>query len=514
MITFRGFMLAYEEGRDEAVAADEEERRLPPLTEGDELSATALEPESHSTTPPARYTEATLVRALEERGIGRPSTYASILGTILDRGYIRKVGQALVPTFLAFAVTNLLEQHFGRLVDYEFTALMEDDLDRIASGDEERTAWLRRFYFGGNPDDEGLKALVSDLADIDARQINTIEIGDGIELRVGRYGPYIERNGERVTISDEIAPDELTVSKAEELLSQKSDQRELGVNPETGRAVSVKNGRYGPYVTEEAEDGEKPRTASLFKSMSPEAVTLEDVLPLLALPRIVGIDPGTGEEIVVSNGRYGPFVKRGADTRSLESEELLLTISLDEALAAARPAEAARPPGCGAAAEGARPRPGQRQAARRQERPLRPVRHRRRDEREPAVERLGRDAELRARRRADGGAPRARARAAQGPQEACLEAPERERQDRLYFFRTGSPWLLRAGSAILCAGDPCSPSCATVVRAACEVAARAERGRENQRILRFPLEFGGQMPYGAKAAPQVKLTSVERPRDT
>ncbi len=333
VITFRGFMLAYEEGRDEAVAADEEERRLPPLSEGDKLNATALEPESHSTTPPARFTEATLVRALEERGIGRPSTYASILGTILDRGYIRKVGQALVPTFLAFAVTNLLEQHFGRLVDYEFTALMEDDLDRIASGDEERTAWLRRFYFGGNPDDEGLKALVSDLADIDARQINTIEIGDGIELRVGRYGPYIERNGERVTISDEIAPDELTVEKAEELLSQKSDERELGVNPETGRAVSVKNGRYGPYVTEEAENGEKPKTASLFKAMSPEVVTLEDVLPLLTLPRAVGVDPGTGEEIVVSNGKFGPFLKRGADTRSLESEELLLTISLDEALA-------------------------------------------------------------------------------------------------------------------------------------------------------------------------------------
>ena len=233
------------------------------------------------------------MRALEERGIGRPSTYASIMGTILDRGYVRKVGQALVPTFLAFAVTGLLEQHFSRLVDYEFTALMEDDLDRIAAGDEERTAWLKRFYFGEAGGDEGLKALVSDLGDIDARQVNTIEIGNGIELRVGRYGPYIERNGERVTISDEIAPDELTVAKAEELLSQATDQRELGVNPETGRAILVKNGRYGPYVTEEADDGEKPRTASLFKSMSPESVTLEDVLPLLALPRIVGVDPGT-----------------------------------------------------------------------------------------------------------------------------------------------------------------------------------------------------------------------------
>jgi DNA topoisomerase-1 len=331
VITFRGFMLAYEEGRDEAVAADEEERRLPPLAEGDALTAASLEPEPHTTTPPARYTEATLVRALEERGIGRPSTYASIMGTILDRGYVRKAGQALIPTFLAFAVTNLLEQHFGHLVDYEFTAEMEDDLDRIASGEEDRTAWLRRFYFGGN-DDEGLKELVSDLAEIDARAVNTIEIGDGIELRVGRYGPYIERNGERVTISDEIAPDELTVDKAQELLSQGSDQRELGVNPETGLKVLVRNGRYGPYVTEEAPDGEKPRTASLFKSMSPETVTLEEALPLLQLPRVVGTDEA-GEEVVVSNGRYGPFVKRGSDTRSLGSEEQLLTITLEETLA-------------------------------------------------------------------------------------------------------------------------------------------------------------------------------------
>ncbi len=332
VITFRGFMLAYEEGRDEAVAQDEEERRLPPLTEGDELSATRLEPESHSTSAPSRYTEATLVRALEERGIGRPSTYATILGTILDRGYVRRQGQALVPTFIAFAVTNLLEQHFGRLVDYEFTALMEDDLDRIAAGDEGRTAWLKRFYYGDD-DDEGLKELVSDLGEIDARAVNTIEIGNGIELRVGRYGPYIEREGQRVTIPDDIPPDELTVERAEDLLARGVDQRELGTNPETGGTVTVRNGRYGPYVTEDAEDGEKPRTASLLKSMSPETVTLEEVLPLFTLPRTVGTDPGTGEEIVVANGRYGPFLKRGADTRSLESEEQLLTLTLDEALA-------------------------------------------------------------------------------------------------------------------------------------------------------------------------------------
>ena len=290
---------------------------------------------------------------------------------------------------------------------------MEDDLDRIAEGDEERTAWLKRFYFGEAGGDEGLKALVSDLGDIDARQVNTIEIGDGIELRVGRYGPYIERNGERVTISDEIAPDELTVAKAEELLSQATDQRELGVNPETGRAILVKNGRYGPYVTEEADDGEKPRTASLFKSMTPESVTLEDVLPLLALPRVVGVDPGTEEEVIVANGRYGPFVKRGKDTRSLATEEQLLTITLDETLALLAAAEAARPQRDGA---GAAPRVRRR---------LDPV------SKKPLVVKNGRfgpyvtdgetnaslrssdDVEtltLRAGRGADGGAPRTRAR--------------------------------------------------------------------------------------------------------
>ncbi len=332
VITFRGFLLAYEEGRDEAVAGDESERTLPPLSEGQELRTIAVEPESHTTTAPARYTEASLVRALEERGIGRPSTYASILGTILDRGYVRKVGQALVPTFLAFAVINLLEQHFGRLVDYEFTANMEDDLDRIAEGEEDRSAWLRRFYFGGEDDDQGLKELVSDLGEIDARSINTIEIGNGIELRVGRWGPYIQRNGERLTIGDDIAPDELTVERAEALLSQSSDQRELGTHPETGGTIVVKNGRYGPYVTELAGEGEKPRTASLFKSMSPESVTLEDAVRLLALPRVLGLDPADGEEVTVSNGRYGPFIRKGAATRSLDSEEQLFTISLEEAL--------------------------------------------------------------------------------------------------------------------------------------------------------------------------------------
>ncbi len=332
VITFRGFMLAYEEGRDEAVGADEKERVLPPLAEGQLLQRVGIEPESHTTTAPPRYTEASLVRALEERGIGRPSTYATILGTILDRGYVRKIGQALVPTFVAFAVTNLLEQHFGRLVDYEFTALMEDDLDRIAAGDEQRSAWLNRFYFGGAENEGGLRELVSDLGGIDARSINTIEIGNGIELRIGRWGPYIERDGERVTIGDDIAPDELTVERAEELLAQTTDERQLGVDPGTEREIVVKNGRYGPYVTELAPEGEKPRTASLFKSMAPETVTLDEALRLLQLPRSLGADPADGEEVVVANGRYGPFIRKGAATRSLDSEEQLFSVSLDEAL--------------------------------------------------------------------------------------------------------------------------------------------------------------------------------------
>jgi DNA topoisomerase-1 len=331
VITFRGFLLAYEEGRDEP-ATDDEERLLPKLAEGDTLDATALVPDGHSTSPPARFTEAALVKALEERGIGRPSTYAAIMGTILDRGYVRKQGQALVPEFLAFAVVNLLERHFPQLVDYEFTARMEDDLDEIASGDERRDEWLSRFYFGGDGD-AGLKELVEGrLGEIDAREVNTVELpGTDIVVRVGRYGPYLERGGDRQTLPPDVAPDELTPERAEELLAQGSREHELGLDPETGRTVVVKAGRYGPFVTELVDGDEKPRTASLFKTMSPETITLEDALRLLTLPRTLG--ESEGEEVVAANGRYGPYVKKGKESRSLDGEEELFTITLEDALA-------------------------------------------------------------------------------------------------------------------------------------------------------------------------------------
>jgi DNA topoisomerase-1 len=334
VITFRGFLAAYEEGRDDDRPAkdDDEERRLPNLSEGDSVELRALEPQGHETSPPARYTEATLVRTLEELGIGRPSTYASILGTILDRGYVFKRGTALVPAFLAFSVVGLLEKHFGRLVDYDFTASMEDDLDRIAAGDEHRVEWLGRFYFGDGTG--GLHELVSDLGAIDAREINSLEIGDGIVLRVGRYGPYLERDGQRASVPEELAPDELTLERAEELLAQPSGDRELGTDPESGFPIVARTGRYGPYVTEvlPEDSKEKPRTASLFKTMSLDTIGLEDALRLLQLPRVVGVAPD-GEEITARNGRYGPYVQKGKESRSLETEEQLFTISTEEALA-------------------------------------------------------------------------------------------------------------------------------------------------------------------------------------
>ncbi|MET8854639.1 type I DNA topoisomerase [Streptomyces sp. NPDC004579] len=358
-ITFHGFLKAYVEGADDPNAElDDRERRLPQVGEGDPLSAEDMTVDGHATKPPARYTEASLVKELEEREIGRPSTYASIIGTILDRGYVFKKGTALVPSFLSFAVVNLLEKHFGRLVDYDFTAKMEDDLDRIARGEAQAVPWLRRFYFGegdtagaaeaGNGDGDhlgGLKELVTDLGAIDAREVSSFPVADGIVLRVGRYGPYVERgekddeNHQRADVPEDLAPDELTVELAEELLAKPSGDFELGADPQTGHQIIARDGRYGPYVTEVLPEGTpktgknavKPRTASLFKSMALDTVTLEDALKLMSLPRVVGAD-AEGVEITAQNGRYGPYLKKGTDSRSLTAEDQLFTITLEEAL--------------------------------------------------------------------------------------------------------------------------------------------------------------------------------------
>ena len=402
VITFRGFLAAYEEGRDAeryqedsgASAKDSKDVRLPAMITGQELAALAAEASGHETTPPPRYTEASLVKALEEREIGRPSTYAATMSTISDRGYVDHRGQALVPTWLAFAVTRLLEENFAELVDYDFTASMERDLDRIAAGEEDRVAWLRRFYNGqgasGAAVDEtastageldaaaalraqGLKGLVDNLGEIDARAVNSIEIGEGITLRVGRYGPYLEDGeGKRANVPADVAPDELTVDKARELFARAADDgRELGVDPVSGHVIIAKDGRYGPYVTEvlpnpeevagtaaadsATADGQsatkpartatstktrrtakaakpKPRTASLLRSMDLSTVTLEQALDLLSLPRVVGQDPESGEDITAQNGRYGPYLKKGTDSRSLETEEQIFTVTLEQAL--------------------------------------------------------------------------------------------------------------------------------------------------------------------------------------
>jgi DNA topoisomerase I len=294
----------------------------------------------HETKPPARYTEATLVKELEEREIGRPSTYASIIGTILNRGYVYKKGTALVPSWVAFAVVRLLEEHFGRLVSYEFTAGMEDVLDEIAGGRKDRVSELAEFYFGSDKV-LGLHKLVTELGDIDARGLSTFPVGDadsGVVLRVGRYGPYVEdREGERGNVPDDLPPDELTVERARELIADQSgSDKELGSHPDSGRPIVAKAGRYGPYVSEvlpdDAPKSAKPRTASLFKTMSLDTITLEEAVTLLTLPRVVGVDPESGEEITAQNGRYGPYLKKGTDSRSIDSEEQLLTIGLDEAL--------------------------------------------------------------------------------------------------------------------------------------------------------------------------------------
>jgi DNA topoisomerase-1 len=386
-ITFPGFLKAYVETVDELAGgeADDAESRLPQLKQGQRVDAVRLTADGHTTNPPARYTEASLVKALEELGIGRPSTYSSIIKTIQDRGYVHKKGSALVPSWVAFAVTGLLEQHFGRLVDYDFTAAMEDELDEIASGHEHRTNWLHNFYFGGEHGVPhsiaragGLKKLVGvNLEGIDAREVNSIRLFDDADdrpvyVRVGKNGPYLERmvtgeDGEptpqRANLSDEITPDELSLELAETLFATPQEGRVLGVDPETGHEIIARDGRYGPYVTEvlppPPEDtpggrsgatrgddddgatakkgkkpptGPKPRTGSLFRSMDLQTVTLDDALKLLSLPRVVGVDPENGEEITAQNGRYGPYLKRGNDSRSLASEDQIFGISLEEAL--------------------------------------------------------------------------------------------------------------------------------------------------------------------------------------
>ncbi|WP_370074664.1 type I DNA topoisomerase [Nocardioides sp.] len=350
VITFHGFLKAYVEGTDEGKATDDQETRLPQLAEGDTVAAASVTANGHETKPPSRYTEATLIKELEEREIGRPSTYASIIGTILNRGYVYKKGTALVPAWLAFSVIRLLTEHFPRQIDYTFTARMEDVLDEIAAGRKDRSTELAEFYFGTG-DVEGLKTLVDGLGDIDARELATFPVGgadSGINLRVGRYGPYLEAAGGpddgdgagagvRANVPDDLPPDELTLEKAKELLANPAGEEiDLGAHPETGLRVVAKNGRFGPYVTEllpeDAPKSAKPRTGSLFKSMSLDSISLDDAVKLLSLPRVVGEDPESGDEITAQNGRYGPYLKKGSDSRSLTSEDQLFTITLDEAL--------------------------------------------------------------------------------------------------------------------------------------------------------------------------------------
>lgn len=347
-ITFPGFLKAYVQGADDPESSDDAQARLPKLVEGQTVEVAEAKPATHETRPPARYTEPTLVAKLEELEIGRPSTYASIIRTITARDYVYKKGSALVPTWLAFAVTRLLEEHFAHLVDYKFTAEMEENLDEVAAGESKRINVLKDFYYGDEKAGHaGLQDLVNGLGDIDARKLSTFTPvggeGSGIEVRVGRYGTYVEEvtadgtPGRRANVDETLPPDELTVELARELLERPTQtERELGTDPETGLTVVAKDGRYGPYVTEVLPEGSpktaKPRTGSLFKSMSLETVTLEDALKLMALPRVVGAD-AEGVQITAQNGRYGPYLKKGTDSRTLASEEQIFTITLEEALA-------------------------------------------------------------------------------------------------------------------------------------------------------------------------------------
>ena len=365
--TFKGFLEAYEEGRDEKRNAQDSsaDQSLPAVAVGDELAMSESVAKGHRTTPKPRYTEASLVKALEEHGIGRPSTFASIIGTVIDRGYATKRGQALVPTWLAFSVVRLLEQHFADLIDYDFTAALEDDLDAIARGEQKRVEWLKSFYYGSEKQ-VGLRQVVDNLGEIDARALNSTPITDDATLRFGKYGPYLEvvdpanpdAKPRIVNVPEDLAPDELTAEKARELIDAPvAGDRVLGENPENGKVIVVKDGRFGPYVQEndpvsdddavdeatrevvdkpkkksKKEAAPKPRTASLFRSMSVDTIDLDTALQLLSLPRVVGTDPATGEEITAQNGRFGPYLKKGTDSRSLESESQIFDVTLEQAL--------------------------------------------------------------------------------------------------------------------------------------------------------------------------------------
>jgi DNA topoisomerase-1 len=382
VITFRGFLAAYEESRDEErnESAEPREAKLPQLSEGQSLALHEVEAKGHETSPPPRYTEASLIKTLEELGIGRPSTFTSIISTIIDRGYVTPRGTALVPNWIAFSVVRLLEDYFTELVQYDFTAGMENDLDRIAGGQEDRVRWLNSFYFGG-PDYKGLRNVIDNLGEIDAKSINSIPLDERITLRIGKYGPYLEvaepdaapdAKPRRVNVPQDLAPDELTIEKAHELVNAPVVvDRVIGINPENGKEIVAKDGRFGPYVTEldpkpeeppaepveaaavetvDPATGEiteqkpkrkpakkkssepKPRTASLFKSMDLDTIDLDTALRLLNLPRVVGQDPETGEEVTAQNGRYGPYLKKGTDSRSLTTEEQIFEIDLAGAL--------------------------------------------------------------------------------------------------------------------------------------------------------------------------------------
>ena len=339
-IEFPGYLRAYVEGADDPDAElEDRETLLPPLAEREAVACRELRAAGHTTQPPARFTEASLVKELEERGIGRPSTYVSVIETILARDYVFKKGTALVPTWKAFAKVQLLERYFAHLIDYDFTATMEEALDAVARGEGEAEKWLDSFYFGNGT--VGLRELVSDerLAQIDMAEVNSVHIGtdtQGNELtvRVWPNGARIERGDEKAPIPVDLAPDELTPERAEELLAKGGGgPRELGTDPETGLTVLVLTGRFGPFVQlgEQAEGSkEKPKRASLFKSMDVDTVTLADARNLLALPRVVGVG-ADGEEVTAQNGRYGPYIKKGTDSRSLGAEDELFTVTLEQA---------------------------------------------------------------------------------------------------------------------------------------------------------------------------------------